>query len=199
MSAPAPPRSVYEHPEWEAFVRSIRAHPEDDTARLVAADWRQERGEGERAELIRVQVELWARLNRLGLHYQPELLAREAALLKGDRGDGGMWVDAQADVRVLMRRGFAECVRCRADLWTHSGTRLLRREPVACVWLTTLPEWEWCDPWGQFCQTSYLVGNTPMRLVGREWRYVLSFDGVVSRLRALLAAEWPGVDFEFVD
>ena len=40
------------------FVRAINADPDDDTARLVYADWLEENGEDERAEFIRVQCEL---------------------------------------------------------------------------------------------------------------------------------------------
>ena len=59
--------SVYDLPEWAAWVAAIRACPEDDTVRLVAADWLEERGEGERAEWIRVQVEL-SRLRSASWH-----------------------------------------------------------------------------------------------------------------------------------
>jgi uncharacterized protein (TIGR02996 family) len=44
--------------EREAFLRAIRENPADDTARLVFADWLQEHGEPERAEFIRLQIEL---------------------------------------------------------------------------------------------------------------------------------------------
>lgn len=41
--------------ERDKFLRTIRENPDDDTARLVYADWLQERGEEDRAEFIRVQ------------------------------------------------------------------------------------------------------------------------------------------------
>lgn len=41
-----------------AFLAAIRAHPADDVARLVFADWLEEHGQEARAEFIRVQVEL---------------------------------------------------------------------------------------------------------------------------------------------
>jgi uncharacterized protein (TIGR02996 family) len=41
-----------------ALLAAVRADPADDLPRLVYADWLEERGEVERAELIRVQVEL---------------------------------------------------------------------------------------------------------------------------------------------
>jgi uncharacterized protein (TIGR02996 family) len=41
-----------------ALLASILAAPKDDAPRLVFADWLDENGEGERAEFVRVQVEL---------------------------------------------------------------------------------------------------------------------------------------------
>ncbi len=42
----------------EAFLSDVRANPEDDGVRLIYADWLQDNGQPQRAELIRVQVEL---------------------------------------------------------------------------------------------------------------------------------------------
>ncbi len=42
----------------EAFLADIIAHRDDDTPRMIYADWLEDEGEAERAEFIRVQVEL---------------------------------------------------------------------------------------------------------------------------------------------
>ena len=44
--------------ERDALMRTICENPDDDTPRLVFADWLQENGDEERAEFIRVQIEL---------------------------------------------------------------------------------------------------------------------------------------------
>lgn len=44
--------------EREALMRAICESPDDDTPRLVFADWLDEHGEPERAEFIRAQIEL---------------------------------------------------------------------------------------------------------------------------------------------
>lgn len=44
--------------EQQAILYAICAQPDDDTARLVYADWLQENGDEARAEFIRVQIEL---------------------------------------------------------------------------------------------------------------------------------------------
>jgi uncharacterized protein (TIGR02996 family) len=64
-----------EHP---GFLRDIIEHPDDDAPRLIYADWLEENGQPERAELIRVQDEL--------AHHHPDyaprsLQDREASLL----------------------------------------------------------------------------------------------------------------------
>jgi uncharacterized protein (TIGR02996 family) len=40
----------------EAFLADIREHPDDDTPRLIFADWLEENGDPERAEFIRVRI-----------------------------------------------------------------------------------------------------------------------------------------------
>jgi uncharacterized protein (TIGR02996 family) len=44
----------------DGFLAAILEHPDDDLARLVYADWLEERGASARAEFIRIQVELAA-------------------------------------------------------------------------------------------------------------------------------------------
>jgi uncharacterized protein (TIGR02996 family) len=46
------------NPEYKALVAEIASRPDDDLPRLVAADWIEERGDGQRAAFIRTQVEL---------------------------------------------------------------------------------------------------------------------------------------------
>src|SRR5262245_50608811 len=43
--------------ERKALLRAVCENPDDDTLRLVFADWFQEYGEEERAEFIRAQIE----------------------------------------------------------------------------------------------------------------------------------------------
>jgi uncharacterized protein (TIGR02996 family) len=47
-----------------ALLHAIDANPDDDTPRLVYADWLQENGDPERAEFIRIQIEWFRRRER---------------------------------------------------------------------------------------------------------------------------------------
>ena len=97
---------VYASADYIAFLAAILAEPEEDTHRLVLADWLEEKGEGERAEFIRVQCEiertppfvapelcpLRRRESELWLARRSEWVARmlpHAQYLGGTLGDGG--------------------------------------------------------------------------------------------------------------
>jgi uncharacterized protein (TIGR02996 family) len=66
----------------QAFLQAICEDPDDDTPRLIYADWLDEHGQPERAEFIRVQCEL-ARLPRWHRRWQ-HCLAHQRHLIVGD-------------------------------------------------------------------------------------------------------------------
>src|SRR5947207_10628889 len=43
-------------PEVRAFLEDIREHPDDDTPRLIFADWLEDNGDADRAEFIRARI-----------------------------------------------------------------------------------------------------------------------------------------------
>jgi uncharacterized protein (TIGR02996 family) len=109
----------------EVFLRDIVEHPDDDTPRLIFADWLEEHGDPARGEFIRVQVQLAAGSVSLRLKQREQELLRENAV----RWLGG-WISKLQ--RWLFRRGFLEQVRCRASHFLqHDG--LIDREPLAQV------------------------------------------------------------------
>src|SRR5438552_3731260 len=63
------------------LLRAILDDPDDDGLRLVYADWLEEHGEPERAEFIRVQLELEPHRFAIDRPRVRQLLAREAELL----------------------------------------------------------------------------------------------------------------------
>jgi uncharacterized protein (TIGR02996 family) len=64
-------------PHHEGFLQSILANPDDDTPRLVYADWLDEHGESARAEFIRTQI---------ALAHLPENDPRSEELIERERG-----------------------------------------------------------------------------------------------------------------
>lgn len=117
----------------EAFLQTILEDPDDDTSRLIFADWLEERGESERAELIRVQCEL-ARLpedNPRHPHYA-EWKAREQALLRAHERE---WAAPLAGLvnRSEFQRGFIDVVTMEAAAFLAHAEALFRLAPVTHV------------------------------------------------------------------
>jgi uncharacterized protein (TIGR02996 family) len=52
---PSTPRTIVTMTTQEAFLQAIGETPQDDTPRLVFADWLEEQGQAQRAEFIRIQ------------------------------------------------------------------------------------------------------------------------------------------------
>jgi uncharacterized protein (TIGR02996 family) len=94
-----------------ALLLAIHAEPDDDTPRLVYADWLDEHGDPERAGFIRLQVER-ARAFPPGA-LEPKLSAREMGLL---RKHARAWFEPPAgwklDQQFLVQRGFPYAVTC---------------------------------------------------------------------------------------
>jgi uncharacterized protein (TIGR02996 family) len=124
--------------DGDALMEAILAAPDDDLPRLVYADWLQENGQPERAEFIRVQIEL----SQLGTDElipsnsrAVELAAREQTLLALYRD---AWLAPIQAERALerhvshgqFRRGFVEVVWMPARYYLRQAERLLNRTPV---------------------------------------------------------------------
>lgn len=162
-----------EHPDWPAFVAAIVANPDDDTARLVAADFLEENGDPDRAAFIRVQVQL-ARLEATGQGKSleaDELRKKERAFLGPLSTDPFFWgaQDCPELVRVtsrgrgreplgamtiagverlIWRRGFVDQVTCPAEEWLHHAATVRKRNPIRAVILTRceqLPRNHWYE------------------------------------------------------
>lgn len=106
------------------FVRAIEATPDDDTPRLIYADWLDDRGEPARADFIRLQIEL-AGIDEFHPRW-PELTHRELALI---REHGHRWKIPELKARQEFRRGFVEHVWIRGDRLTEASP-ILRDQPL---------------------------------------------------------------------
>jgi uncharacterized protein (TIGR02996 family) len=119
--------------EDEAFLQDILDRPDDDTPRLVYADWLEEHGQSERVEFIRVQCEL-AKLEEWDERWD-ELKQREQRALRGSRKE---WLGgAEGLVRKWeFRRGFLDSAHVRPNDLAAFGEELFRRTPLRHVRLS---------------------------------------------------------------
>lgn len=147
--------------EYRPFLDAIRATPDDDTLRLVAADWLEEHGYPRSGEFVRVQVELAQmtesqeeRADAFDSRFA-QLVDRERALWTASLGDGGLQLVWGADVlgatgsltRELqlndLTRGFLEYLflssPCFIEWWVRYGDHLLTRHPIREVNCSALP------------------------------------------------------------
>jgi uncharacterized protein (TIGR02996 family) len=119
-----------------AFLQAILHEPDDDTHRLVYADWLDDHGDP-RGEFIRVQCEL----DRLGADdpTRQVLLERSETL---QRRHSRAWAGDVDDLVSAYdyRRGFVECVRIDAVALLQHGDRLFELAPIRELHLTALSE-----------------------------------------------------------
>lgn len=172
----------------EALLAAIKAFPDEDTPRLVYADWLDEHGESERAALIRYscsprfanrRTAEFRRAQRIAKRYFPVETFRtyfaprdcEFFEVKGFATVAEAMFQLSPDAclaRVLFDRGFVVAVVCSANQWLAHAAAILAEHPVRRVRLT-----------------DRTTGNSLA---------ILGIDGVATK--ALLSARWPGIEFE---
>jgi uncharacterized protein (TIGR02996 family) len=158
----------------EAFLGAILEAPDDDTPRLVYADWLDEHDDPARAEFIRVQCSL----DKMpaGDPRRPALEHREKELL----GQYGWAWAEELGTRVsewLYRRGFIECVGMCLETSADEILAVLRQAPIRHIRDTS-----------QFCDLGGVVDALPHldRLTGLEFWGLYAIDDAL--LRKMLAS-----------
>jgi uncharacterized protein (TIGR02996 family) len=116
----------------QAFLKAILEAPDDDTPRLVFADWLDERGEGDdsvRAALIRAQCRL--ELLPSGSKERRKLEREAKAILKEH---GKRWAKPLEDIKVVkgwtFRRGFLEGVTMSATAFARNAKKVFEAAPT---------------------------------------------------------------------
>jgi uncharacterized protein (TIGR02996 family) len=105
--------------DGESLYRAVLVAPADDAPRLVYADWLEERGELERAELIRHMV-----------HFP-----RDRAWYRASRPGSVYWPDAPGWVEYGVRRGFVAELAVGTGRFLASARELFARHPITAIYL----------------------------------------------------------------
>ncbi len=113
------------------LLEDVLAHPKEDGPRLVYADWCEENGDLDRAEFVRVQVEL-AKLPQ-GDGRCRSLKARERELLARHKAPWCERLPEWARRDCLFRRGFVAAVRATAADFLRDAGQLLREAPLEAL------------------------------------------------------------------
>jgi uncharacterized protein (TIGR02996 family) len=122
------------------LLRAIRANPDDDTPRLIYADWLQENGEDARAEFIRLQIHE-PRAKRVSELFHANWRAWVPHVFKAGE--------------VVFARGFIEQLHVECERYFYFGESLFREGAISRVRLSdrkplrdVTPEqrYFWCKP-----------------------------------------------------
>jgi len=147
--------------DGDALLRTILEHPDDDTARLVYADWLEEHGQAERAGFMRAQVKgepVPKRPNRITrlaigesggafLEWTNGSGKRDRAITAYSTTCGVAAYSAftLANVernrqrnRVLLARGFVAEITCPLDVFQKHAPALFAAHPIERVTLTDI-------------------------------------------------------------
>src|SRR5262245_10292110 len=115
--------------ESKAFLKAICDEPDEDSHRLVYADWLDEHGDPGRAEFIRVQIEL-ARMQGDDPR-RPAYARRECELLDVYRAEWEEEVPEWARDYIGFHRGFVWWVGAgNLDTFTKKWRALFTRHPI---------------------------------------------------------------------
>jgi uncharacterized protein (TIGR02996 family) len=129
--------------EEETFLSAIREHPEDDTVRLVYADWLAEHGQADRGEFIRVEIELArtppteeADERRRAVLYQ-----RRTELLKRHKTE---WLAPFTPFakESSFERGFVQALDVSANAFLHNAEKWSALTPLTRLKITSCFEWD---------------------------------------------------------
>jgi uncharacterized protein (TIGR02996 family) len=145
----------------EAFIEAIAESPDDEGLRLIYADWLEDQGESDRAELIQVECALAKHLaaapNRHPLEYRArrllcvsdgvfkfeghlssDLEARDHELLSAHAGQWSEPLRRFVEY-VGFRRGFVEEVGMRGRTFLDSAEEMFRLAPIRHITFSRVP------------------------------------------------------------
>ena len=209
--------------ERQTFLLSIKAAPDEDLPRLAFADWLEEHKETERAELVRLGVELRGLVNfsqdaSVMVRHFPEprkselvhavaLQGRERKLAAASTAD---WLPAgfgylistgsatKQGAFIIINSGIGVDVLCPWVLWRKHGDAIWERELPWRVRLTTYPEMTAGGDIEFVGHTAKTAKTFRYRIAGRvaSLKREAMGDSSLPLVAHILRARWPGIEFE---
>jgi uncharacterized protein (TIGR02996 family) len=190
MASSPGPQAAPARPEVRVFLEDIKSHPEDDTPRLVLADWLQENGnveEADRGELLRIEVLLSQMLDS---DPRKDALRRRRGELRRRHLD--LWLGPLIDhFTWSFERGLLQ-LETRAEILLQPNVAALA-VPQLCQWLESLKVRELRGP-----QVAGLIGSPylpyvhTLDLSGNHLRpqgaAILAGSAAIAHLKTLLLA-----------
>lgn len=189
-------------PDPSGLIAWVIADPDEDTHRLVYADYLDEQEQHQRAEYIRSSIN-WPSMSFVTLTQSPDpfplmgLVPGEPQIQYtgndrpdshwawGETDDGCAIIDCARGLRYIYDRGFCSRVRCTWQEWCEHGDALRKREWVPHVTLTTRPQIYWST------EAYPNTGKSLYRIAGRE--FTDQTIGITEPM--ILARRWPGTTF----
>jgi uncharacterized protein (TIGR02996 family) len=113
--------------QLDGLLATILANPADDMPRLVYADALEESGQVERAEYIRLAIDL---------HNNPATTGSDRDLKFNRLKAKKLFPHIPREINGVVRRGFIESVRCPLGAWLEHGPRIVAEHPVERVEIT---------------------------------------------------------------
>jgi uncharacterized protein (TIGR02996 family) len=116
---------------YEGFLQAILAEPDDDTHRLVCADWLEEQGDADRAQFIRLQIEEWKETRG---KWGPSRFNDQ--IMKLYWANRNRWIQSELPTwlhnehYVEFRRGFAACINTTALRLVQKAEELWQAAPI---------------------------------------------------------------------
>jgi uncharacterized protein (TIGR02996 family) len=198
----------------KSFLAAIAAEPDSDLPRLVYADWLEENGKAERAELIRLSCRLDPDRERYDDLAINALRSEVEGLLEADRRAEHRWLYKLSPgqllcdrVRVRWRRGLVDSLELPVRWFVEHGARFRKRYPLlrklvlfrlngwgerlaACKWLKGIRELELAC-WYADADAVALAASPHL---GNVERLTLWAGGGLEQARQFArATAWPGL------
>lgn len=171
----------------QAFLDAIIAAPDDDAPRLIMADWLDEQGQNERAEFVRIQIEL-ATYGEYRCPYHaglPDMLWGYPVVADGETEHECKWCrlkKRERDLLLTTKPGqwsrFPKELHIAVATARDCGPWTFRRGFVEVIQLTS-------EHWLQHADE--LTRLAPLREVELTTR--------LAPLREVLKARWPNIEF----